>query len=300
MALKFKLTEDGKAIAMSEKGLPMVIDDSDPENPKEFALDAVHHYNQIPRLREEAKTHRLAKEAAEKMLKLFTDAGIDTSSEDAVGDWLSNATKAIDTMKNIDDKKLVDAGEVETIERQAQEALQSKLTEQEKRFKTKIESLEKDVTSKDATIYQLMVADRFNTSEFVQKKLAAMTPKMARKYFGDNFKVETDEEGRRRVVGYYNNGERIYSNERAGELADFEEALQILTDKAPDRDNLLAATTHSGSGAGGCGGIAGTGVEKNPFVKGPNLNLTEQGKIYRENPQLAERLKTEAEAVGGK
>jgi hypothetical protein len=35
-------------------------------------------------------------------------------------------------------------------------------------------------------------------------------------------------------------------------------------------------------------------MKANPFAKGGSFNLTEQGRLYRENPQLAEQLKIAA------
>jgi len=77
---------------------------------------------------------------------------------------------------------------------------------------------------------------------------------MARKYFGDNFKVEIDEDsGERRVVGYYNDKQKIYSREKPGDLADFDEALTLLVDRDPEKDQMLTGTGAGGSGAEGGG-----------------------------------------------
>ncbi len=296
MPLKFKLQEDGKSIAMNEKGLPIVIDDKDKENPKEFAIDAIHQYAQIPILREEAKTHRVEKEKLQKLFKFFEDAEIDLSDDDKTSEFVENAKKALELTKNIDDKKLIDAGEVETIKRQAQEALQTKLDEQKTNFDKKLEEKDKENDSLNGTVYQLMVANQFHSSKFVKDKLA-LTPTAAFRYFMDNIKIELDDNGYRKVVLYYpsvnGQNERVYSEERTGELADFDEGLELIVNKDADKDALLRGTGGSGSGAGGTGG-SGSGAVTNPFVKGENYNLTKQGELFRTDRKMYDRLQREA------
>ena len=52
---------------------------------------------------------------------------------------------------------------------------------------------------------------------------------------------------------------------------------------------------------GGSGSQGGTGdedVTKNPFKKGADWNLTEQAKLFKKDPQLAQQLKDEAASAG--
>jgi hypothetical protein len=250
MALTYKMTEDSSAVQCNDKGFPIVVDSDSGE---EIGLDAIHLYTKVPTLTNETKQLKDKLKKTEDSLSHFE--GIED-----LGKWKSDAEKAIATLKNIDDKKLIDAGEVDTIKRQAQEHLQEKLDILKGQYEEKIASLDKSLQDKTGTIYQLMVADRFNSSTFVQDKLA-MTSKMARKYFGDNFRVE-EEGGSVGVVGYWN-GEKIYSKERVGEPADFEEALEIMVSKDPDRDSLLAGKAAKGSGAGASDGDSTTaGLEQ--------------------------------------
>jgi len=287
MGWKYKLTEDGSAVAINDKGLPIIVDDSG----KEQGLDALHLYSQVPALKLEAKGHREAKEAAEAKLQKLRDLGVELDEEEEFDSWIEKASTAIGTVENLDQKKLVDAGEIDQIKKQAQEAAKKQMEEIEKRNEKKMLEMEERLQSANATIFNLMVADRFNTSPFVKEKLS-MTPKMARKYFSDYFKVESEDNGSRAVVGYYPDGQKIYSMERAGELADFEEALSILVDKDPDRESLLVGVGASGSGAEGTPARTGSPA-KNPWKK-DTWNLTEQGKLVRENLALAKRLASEA------
>lgn len=296
MPLKFKFMEDGKSIVMNEKGLPIVIDDKDKDSPKEFAIDAIHQYSQIPALREEAKTHRIEKEKLQKSFKFFEDAEIDLSDDDKTSEFVESAKKALDLVKNIDDKKLIDAGEVETIKRQAQEALQTKLDEITTNYDRKLGEKDKEVDSLNGTVYQLMVANQFHSSKFVKDKLA-LTPIAAFRYFMDNIKIELDDNGYRKVVLYYpsvnGQNERVYSEERTGELANFDEGLELIVNKDPDKDALLRGTGASGGGAGGGAG-GGGGTTSNPFIKGENYNLTKQGDLFRTDRKMYNRLQREA------
>ncbi|MEK5038981.1 DUF4355 domain-containing protein [Sporosarcina sp. FSL K6-3457] len=44
----------------------------------------------------------------------------------------------------------------------------------------------------------------------------------------------------------------------------------------------------------GGGGQGGSGSQKNPFKPGPDFNLTEQGRLFKENPELYKQLKAQA------
>lgn len=94
--MKLKLDENGHVVV--QDGRPVYVH----EDGKEVVFDAPQTIATISRLNGEAKAHREAKEKAESTLKAFE--GI----EDPVA-----AKKALETLKNFDDKKLVDAGEVE-------------------------------------------------------------------------------------------------------------------------------------------------------------------------------------------
>jgi hypothetical protein len=71
--------------------------------------------------------------------------------------------------------------------------------------------------------------------------------------FGGAFKIEDG-----KVVAYDQNGSKIYSRARPGELADFDEAIESLVESYPHRDQILKGSGANGSGAGGNSG-AGNG-----------------------------------------
>lgn len=225
--MKLKLDENGNAVL--EDGKPVYVKDDG----KEVAVDVPGTVATISRLNAEAKSHREAKEAAEGKLKVFE--GI----EDA-----DAARKALETVKNLDQKKLVDAGEIDSVKAEISKAYETKLAE----ANTAREAAEN-------ALYQEKIGGSFARSKFIGEKLTVPVP-MVEKTFGDNFAIE---EGK--IVATDKNGNRIYSTSRPGELADFDEALEVLVDQFEYKDTILKAKSASG-GDIERGGGKGQGVTK--------------------------------------
>lgn len=224
-----KLEDGTEAIAM-KNGQPVFIDDSG----SEIAVDVVNTFDTIKNLRAEAKNHRLAKEEAETKLSQF----------DGIEDPAA-ARKALQTIRNLDDKKLVDAGEVEKVKSEAIKAVEAQ-------FKPVME--ERD--SLKATLNREMIGGSFARSKFIQDKIA-IPADLVEARFGSNFGIENG-----KVVAKDTNGNPIYSKARPGELADFDEALETLVNQYPQRDNILKGSGASGSGASGSGSGGGSGPGK--------------------------------------
>ena len=215
--MKLKTTQiDGKTYAeVNEQGLPLYIHDDG----KEVAHDAAQTVATITRLNGEAKSNRERYEKAESSLAAF--AGI----EDPIA-----AKKAVETLKNFDDKKLVDAGEVEEVKAEAIKAVEEKYAP--------------IVQERDALQNQLhgeLIGGGFARSQMIKDKISVPAD-MIQAQFGRNFKVENG-----KVVAYDNHGQQIYSRSRPGELADFDEALDQLIDGYQYKDHILKG----GQGSGG-------------------------------------------------
>ena len=217
------VTVEGKTYAeVNEQGLPLYIHDDG----KEVAHDAPQTVATISRLNGEAKTNRERYETAETSLKAFE--GI----EDPVA-----AKKALETLKNFDDKKLVDAGEVEKIKLEAIKAVEEKYAP--------------IVQERDAVQQQLhkeLIGGGFARSKFIQENIAVPVD-MIQATFGQSFKIE---EGK--VVAYGADGQKIYSRTRPGEVADFDEALETLVGGYQYKDHILKGGQGSGGGFQGGGG----------------------------------------------
>jgi hypothetical protein len=186
----------------------------------EAGLDGDGTIGTIARLNGEAKQHREAKEAAEALAKKFD--GLDAAS----------ARKALETVKNLDDKKLIDAGEVEKLKA----AVASALNEQITTLKSQLEAANSKVTS-------MTIGSVFTDSKFIKDK-TVVPADMMRALFGANFKL--DDAGQ--IYAVDNSGNKLYSKTSPGSLATSEEALDLLVGAYAHRDTILKGTGGSGGG----------------------------------------------------
>ena len=108
-----------------------------------------------------------------------------------------------------------------------------------------------------------------------------MPPDIAANYFSKNFSVE-GEGNNARVIGYLG-GERIFSKEKPGEVAEFEEALGVIIDAYPMKDSIMRS---SGGGAGSSGNMTQANRTQRELLA--KLQPTERLKyIHRNKKQSA-------------
>lgn len=214
---------EGKTYAeVNEQGQPLYIHDDG----KEVAHDAPQTVATISRLNGEARTNRERYEAAETSLKAFE--GIEDPTA---------AKKALETLKNFDDKKLVDAGEIEKVKAEAIKAVEDKYAP--------------IVQERDAFQSQLhneLIGGGFARSKFIQDNIAVPVD-MIQATFGKNFQIEGG-----KVVAVGADGQKIYSRARPGEVADFDEALEVLVGGYQHKDSILKGNQSGGGGFQGNGG----------------------------------------------
>lgn len=221
--MKLKLDANGNAVL--QDGKPVYITDDG----KEVAFDAASTVATISRLNAEAKTHRERAEGAEAKLR-----GFDGITDPAA------AIKALNIIKNLDDKKLVDAGDVERVKTEAIKAVEDKYAPVVKRN-----------AELEAALYTEKVGGAFTRSKLITDKFA-IPADLVQARFGSHFKVEDG-----KMVAVDAAGNRIFSRARPGELADFDEALEVLVDQYPYKANILKGSGQSGSGAPGSQGQGG-------------------------------------------
>jgi len=250
MPLELKFDEEGKVVVKEvENGIkmPVYVD----EDGKDIEVDVPSLFTKITEVSAEAKGYRKDKATLKEKYKLFD--GIENLEE-----WKAEAEKATETVKNFDDKKLVDAGKVEEIKNQIKEVHKEEVVNIHKSYEQS--GLEKDTTikNKDITIYGLMVSSKFAQSPYFsgENPISTLPPEIAETYFGKNYKVEDDGTGKLRVTGYKSDGKPIYSRKNPGDLAEFEEALEVIIGEYQYKDRILRSSG-AGSGAGGGSG-AGT------------------------------------------
>lgn len=186
----------------------------------EMTLDA----GVITRLNGEAKTHRTEKEKALEKLKSYGD--LDPEA----------ARKALETMSKLDQKQLLDAGEVDRVKGDI-----------EKTYKGEIEKRDGTIDELQGKLAKIVTQNAFSNSDYVRDNVAVPVD-MLQATFGQNFKVEDD-----KLIPYGEDGKPILSKKRLGETADFEEGIQILIENYKYKDRILNADGHSGSGSSGGG-----------------------------------------------
>jgi hypothetical protein len=251
--MKLKMDADGHAVVAD--GKPVFVH----EDGKEVAFDVVGTVATITRLNSEAKGHREAKEAAEKALKAFE--GI--SDPEA-------AIKALTTVKNLDDKKLVDAGEVEKVKAEAIKAVRAEY-----------EPIVKERDGLKGELYGEKIGGSFARSKFIADKIAIPSDLLQAR-FGNNFEIKDG-----KIVAKDQAGNAIYSRSKPGEVADFEEAIELLVDAYPQKDSILKGTGSTGSGARGSSGTA-NGSKVMPRSQFEKLAPAEQMAKMKDGFQLSE------------
>lgn len=213
-----KLLLDANGNAVIRNGKPVYVG----EDGKEIEFDAPATVQTITRLNAEAKSHRERAETAETSLKTF----------EGIADPAA-ARKALDTIKNLDDKKLVDAGEVERVKAEAIKAVEEKYA-----------PVVKKAGDLEQALYSEKIGGSFSRSKVIADKFA-IPADLVQARFGSAFKIEDG-----KTVAYDQAGNKIFSRARPGELADFDEALETLVDQYPYKDQILKGTGASGGGAG--------------------------------------------------
>ncbi|WP_337022539.1 MULTISPECIES: DUF6651 domain-containing protein [unclassified Pantoea] len=218
--MKLKLDENGQVVVTD--GKPVYVQDDG----KEVAFDAASTLQTISRLNGEAKSHRERAEMAETTLKTFE--GIDDPAA---------ALAALDTVKNLADKTLVDAGEVEKVRTEAVRALEEKYA-----------PIVKERDDLNLKLTAEKIGGSFARSKFITEKMS-IPADLVEARFGSNFQVEGDN-----VTAFDRAGNKIFSAINPGEAAGFDEALGILVEHYPYKDQILKGTGASGGGSGGGNG----------------------------------------------
>lgn len=254
--MKLKIVEvDGKQYAEVQNGLPVFTHDDG----KEVPFDAAQALGKIRELQGEAKNNRERAEAAEKVVKAFE--GVDPAA----------AKDALDKIKTIDAKKLIDAGEVEKVKAEISKAFEEKLSAADQR-----------AAALESELYGEKIGGAFARSQFAAEKLA-IPADFVQARFGQQFKLE---EGK--VVAYDSNGNKLYSRAKPGELAAFDEALEMLVEQYPQRDHILKGSGHNGSGKQPGTNGGGAGAKTMTRAEFDKLDAGTKGAKIREGFQVVD------------
>jgi len=277
--MKLKFDENGAVTTVEKEGVafPVYVDDDG----KDIDVDVPNLFAKVAELSSEAKTRRQEKNALQERLDLFKDI------ED-LPTWKENAEKAMQTVKNYDDKKLVDAGKVEQVKQSVIEAKDEEIRQIHESYKGKISEQEQTIVRKDSQIYELAISNKFSQSPLFNgpNRKYNIPADMAEAKFSRQIRLEEGKDGKLREVGYKLNGEPIYSRKTPGELAFFNEFMPEIIDEYPKKDEIIETMAGSGSG-GGSGQGSLTGVD----AKIANLKAQYQEAINKKDSKTAITLK---------
>jgi len=234
--MKLKTVEiEGKVYAEVKDGQPVYDNDG-----TDATFDAPTLHHQIRTLNAEAKSHRETKQELEQKLKAFE--GIDDPKA---------AKKALETVSNLDSKDLIEAGKADEVKAAAVAAVEEKYQNAIKAKDEELANYQKEIDGLSGTLNKELIGGSFSRSKFISEKVA-IPPDLVQARFGQNFKIE---EGK--VIAYDSSGNKIYSKSKPGEVADFDEALGILVDQYPYRDDILKGQGKGGGGAHHSNGAGG-------------------------------------------
>lgn len=261
--MKLKFDENGAVVTVEKEGVkfPIYIDDDG----KEIDVDVPNLFVRVAEVSTEAKTHRQEKSALKEKFKIFE--GIEDLEK-----FKTDADAAVETIKNFDDKKLVDAGKVEQIKTQIIEVKDEEIKQVHSSYQQMKTDFEVVIKTKDVQIYELAISNKFAQSPLFSgsARKYKIPADMAEAKFSRQIKLEDGKDGKLREVGYKLNGEPIYSRKNPGELAYFDEFMPEIIDEYPNKDDLIEAT--AGSGAGGGDG--------DPAPKGLDAEIARLTKLY--------------------
>lgn len=249
MALILKQDENGNA-TVTDEGKIIYLDDAN--NNQELPLDPAAMYSKISKLGKENQGHRTAKQELESSLSNFE--GITDLAE-----YRKTADAAIAKVANFNDEDWMKADKVEKLKGEISDAYEDKLRAKDEAITGLKSDHENLVAKKDTHINRLMISNRFAISpHFIaigeNRAKTTLPPDIGESQFGKHFRVE--EQGEDLVLRAYMGGEQVLSKVNPGEPAGFEEALSLIIDSYPGKNNILPA---SPSGSGGQGGGQGAG-----------------------------------------
>jgi len=285
MDWKLKIDEDGHVVL--QDGKPVYIDDKN----KEIALNPPEMYHKILDLNKESKGHREKSEELRTTLSLFSEI------EDLPA-WKTDAEKAMETVKNFNEKEWLEVKKVEKLKEDMNKAFE----ERERKTKEAYSQIEstygETIASKDQQIRNLMVTSKFASSPLFSgtDPKTILLPDVAESHFGKNFVVKENPKTKKLgLIAYYDNGDEVYSHIKPGELAEFDEAMEAIFDAYPGRDRLLRSAKRGSSSSDGTGEGDGSSnlakLQKQHAealgAKDISLAITLKNKIFKLQQELA-------------
>ncbi|MCP3684760.1 MAG: hypothetical protein GY861_18995 [bacterium] len=238
--MNYKLAADGKSIEMNEKNQPIVVNTKG----EEFGIDAIHLYNRLPEVNNESIARK------EKIKELTTQLETFSAIEDPAA-----ALEALTTVANLKDTDLKNKEDIDKLKLSLEEAWKGKVEAQKTLMDNALKAKDVEIGTHKDDLFDALVASQFSKSPFFagEERTTNLPPDVAVKYFGEYYKVEKNDNGKNQVVGYIGK-EPIYSQDRPGEYAKFDEAMPKIIEASGQ--NIMKESSGSGS-QGGKGNFGG-------------------------------------------
>lgn len=231
--LTLKTNEDGQ-VEVTESGYPLWVD---PDG-NEVSYDVTKLIKDKTAANAESAMRRKKIDELEAKLNEMNEKYQDIDIE--------AAKKAMETLQNIDQQKLMDTEGVESVKRQMKEAFKLEQDKEREAWEKQVKDQEVHLSLKTNQIRTLLIKNAFMSSEFLREK-TLLPPDVAYSYFGNHFEVR-EVSGEPMAVGRLNGEDILSLKKNPGEIADTEEALEIIIDKSPIKERILKGNVQAGSG----------------------------------------------------
>ncbi len=235
--MELLLDKDGHVVL--KDGLPVYKYEDGSESPFNAKTTLDNLNKKIEDATQEKTRHYANVEKLKKDLKVWKD--IDPQA----------AKDALETMKNLKGKDLLDANGVKILKADMRESFEVELKAKDAAYVQALKEKDDVISTKASTIKHQAITQKFTNSEFFsgKKPKTIYPPDDAVRIFGHLFEVEG--EGRDiTIVGKDREGKTLMSQKNHGDPADFNEAMAKIIDDHPDKVRILN-TTPGGPNAGG-------------------------------------------------
>lgn len=241
--MSWKVKTDDNGTVVLKDGIPVWVNE---EDGRESAVDVGELHGKLLTKGREAQGYQ-------KELKALKERYAAVDGIDDLTQFVSDATKARETVAALEEKDLRKAETVEKIKND----MRTQLSEREQKLRTEYDEKLKE---RDATIEgqlkqisELMIDSQFDTCPLFSgpEPVTLLGADVAKSHFRRHFKLEKQEDGSQKVVARWPDGQPITKADAWDEPAPFDEAIQRIWEKYPDKDRY---TRSKGGGSGATGG----------------------------------------------
>jgi len=236
MEIVLKLDESGNAVLDENKNPVYIFTDKD--GTKEEGVDVVQMFGKISSVNKESMDRRLKLKEYESTIQTLANHGIE---QDKLEEFIETSKSNSQKVQNFSEKDMKSAEEVEKIKKGVSESYDNKIKELNLVLETVKVSSQKELSTKEQTIRNLLIKGAFNKSDFIKDK-TVLIPDIAFNTFGKFFQVEERENDDPVVYALDSKGEKIFSKTKPGEYADPEESIEILIKGHPQADAIMRAS----------------------------------------------------------